>query len=55
MELRQEGFLGTFMGSTTPVAMHFEGNRLHVDVWRYVAVYPRFFTHDVRPSGVIFP
>jgi hypothetical protein len=55
MQLRQEGFLGTFRGSTTPRAMHFEGNRLHVDVWRYVAVYPRFLTHDVPPGGVIFP
>jgi hypothetical protein len=55
MRLKRDGFLGTYMGSTTPQAMYFEGNRLHVDVWRYVAIYPRFLTHDVPPSGVIFP
>ena len=49
------GFLGTFRGSTWARSMHFEGNRLLVDTYRYTATYARFLTSEEAPTGVIFP
>ena len=55
LTVSRTGFLGTYRGSTAVRAMHFEGNRLLVDTYRYTATYARFLTSEENPTGVIFP
>ncbi len=55
LTVSRTGFLGTYRGSTGVRSMHFEGNRLLVDTYRYTATYARFLTSEEAPTGVIFP